>query len=128
MNLNIDKLEELQRILKERKIHPIELLNTFFELLDFKETEIKVYNCLLKREMLVSEIIVALGVSERSIRSHLKKLYEKGFVNRKVIVSDRLKYAYFSVSPKTAWKIVKKNINDILKQVDSVFKISPVFF
>jgi len=127
MDINIDRLEKLQKILKERKRKPIELLNTVLKLLDFKKVEIKLYNTLLKKEMKMNELVQRLNISERSIRTHIKTLYKKGFIKRKALMGDRLKYVYSSVTPKIAWKIVKKRVNETLNQVDKIFQKISVF-
>ena len=122
MGISVDRLARLQKILKEGKRTPTEVLSTVLKFLDFKEAEIKLYNILLKKEMAMDEIVKKLNASERSARAHIKTLYEKGFVKRRVIVGDRLKYAYSSVSPETAWKLVKKGVNSALKQVDKILR------
>jgi predicted DNA-binding transcriptional regulator len=128
MSIDIDRLTKLQKALKERKRTPVEVLTTVLRLLDFKEAEIKLYSTLLKKEMMMDEIVQNLNASERSARTHIKVLYEKGFVKRKVVIGDRLKYTYSSISPETAWRIVKKEVNSVLKQVDKILKNVSVFF
>jgi len=122
MNISVDKLEKLQVILKEKKRKPVELLNMVLKFLDFKKTEIKLYDSLLKKEMEMNEIVQCLNMSERSIRTHIKNLYKKGFIKRKVLMKGRLKYVYSSVAPEIAWKIVKKRVNETLNQMDKVFQ------
>jgi predicted DNA-binding transcriptional regulator len=122
MGINVDLLTKLQKALKERKKTPAEVLSTVLKILDFKEAEIKLYNILLKKELTMEEIVQALNASERSARRHIKTLCEKGFVKRNVVMGDRLKYTYASVSPKIAWKIVKKEANGALKRIDEILK------
>jgi predicted DNA-binding transcriptional regulator len=127
MDISVDRLEKLQKILKERKRKPIELLNAVLKLLDFKKVEIKLYNALLKKQMKMNELVQRLNMSERSIRTHIKTLYKKGFIKRKALMGNRLKYVYSSVTPKIAWKIVKKRVNETLNQVDKIFQKISVF-
>ncbi len=127
MYISVDRLEKLQKILKERKRKPIELLNTVLKLLDFKKVEIKLYNTLLKKEMKMNELVQRLNISERSIRTHIKTLYKKGFIKRKALMGNRLKYIYSSVTPKIAWKIVKKRVNETFNQMDKIFQKISVF-
>ncbi len=125
--MSIDRLARLEKVLKEKKRAPTEVLSTVLKFLDFKDAEIRLYKILLKREMMMDEIVQNLNASERSAREHIKTLYKKGFVKRKVVIGERLKYAYYSVSPETAWKIVKRGVNNALKDVDKILKNVSVF-
>lgn len=122
MGINVNLLAKLQKALKKRKKTPAEVLSMILKILDFKETEIRLYNILLKKELTMEEIVQTLNVSERSAREHIKMLCEKGFVKRNVVMGNRLKYTYASASPKIAWKIVKKETNGALKRVDEILK------
>ncbi len=123
-----DRLTKLQEILKKGKRTPVEVFTTVLRFLDFKEAEIRIYKLLLKKEMGVSEIVQNLNASERSARAHIKTLYEKGFVKRRVVIGNRLKYAYSSVSPEIAWQIVRGGVNKTLNRVDTILKNANVFF
>lgn len=122
MSINIDRLAKFQKALGERKRTPTETIGLVLKILDFKETEIRLYDILLKKEMIMDEIVQTLDTSERSARSHIKTLYEKGFVKKRAVIGDRLKYAYSSVSPEIAWRILKNDINRTLNQVNKVLK------
>jgi len=119
----MDRLTRIQKILKEKGKKPMELINIVLKFIDFKEAEIRLYNLLLDKEMTIAEIVRELKISERSVREHISKLYKKGFVNRKIVAENRLKYVYSSISPEIAWQMIKKNINAIINQIDLMWPV-----
>lgn len=123
-----DRLTKIQEILNKGKRTPVQVFSTVLRFIDFKEAEIKIYNLLLKKDMEMGEIVQNLNASERSARGHIKTLYEKGFVKRRVVVGNRLKYAYSSVSPEIAWRIIRGSVNRTLNQVDKILKNANVSF
>jgi len=69
----------------------------------------------------INDIERKLGISERGIREHIKNLVEKGFIKRKVMEGDRLKYAYSAIPIKEGWNKVKYEIEGIVEEIDKVF-------
>jgi len=121
MKLEFDILTELKETIKNKKDKPLNLLNSVFVLLNFKDVEIKLYNLLLKKSLTIDEIKKKIDVSERTIRNYIKRLLEKGFIKREVLEEKRLKYVYLAVPIKQGWNKVKNEIEDIINRLDKVF-------
>ncbi len=120
-------IAEIENVLKRRK-KPIELLNIILGFLDFKTTEIKIYNLLLKSSLTIRQIEEQLNLSERTIRKHIKKLGQDGFITRKVEQGKRLKYVYMAVPVQETWKKVKDKIQKILDGITKVLETKAIFF
>lgn len=120
-------IEDIENVLKGRK-KPTELLNTILGFLDFKTTEIKIYNLLLKSSLTIKQIERQLNLSERTIRKYIKKLSQDGFITRKVEQGKRLKYVYMAVPVQETWKKVKDKVQEILDAITKVLKTKAIFF
>ena len=121
MTLKVDILTELKKTIKNKRDKPLNLLNSVFILLNFKDVEIRIYNLLLKKFLTIDEIKKRMDVSERTIRSYIKGLLVKGFIKREVIEGKRLKYVYSAVPIKQGWNKVKDEIKEIINELDEVF-------
>jgi len=120
-------IEDIENVLKGRK-KPTELLNSILGFLDFKTTEIKIYNLLLKSSLTIKQIERQLNLSERTIRKYIKKLGQDGFITRKVEQGKRLKYVYMAVPVQETWKKVKDKIQEILDKITKVLETKAIFF
>lgn len=120
-------IADVENVLKGRK-KPIELLNIILGFLNFKTTEIKIYNLLLKSSLTIKQIEKQLNLSERTIRKYIKKLDKEGFITKKVEQGKRLKYVYMAIPVQKAWKKVKGKIQKILDETTEVLETKAVFF
>jgi len=120
-------IADIENVLKRRK-KPIELLNIVLGFLNFKTTEIKIYNLLLKSSLTIKQIERQLNLSERTIRKYIKKLDQGGFIIKKVVQGKRLKYVYMAVPVQETWKKVKDKIQKILDEITKVLEKKAVFF
>ncbi len=120
-------IADMENVLKGRK-KPIELLNTILGFLDFKTTEIRIYNLLLKSSLTIKQIENQLNLSERTIRKYIKKLGQDGFISRKVEQGKRLKYVYVAIPVQETWKKVKGKIQEILDEITKVLETKAAFF
>lgn len=109
-------IENIEKAINETK-NPVELLNVIFTFINFKPIEIKIYNVLLKTSFTIKQIEQKLDVSERTIRKHIKRLDEEGYIVKKVVHDKRLKYIYSAVPVQDAWKKVKDKISKILDDI-----------
>jgi predicted DNA-binding transcriptional regulator len=119
-------IEDIEDVLKGRK-KPTELLNIILGFLNFKKTEIKIYNLLLKSSLTIKQIQKQLNLSERTIRKYIKRLDQEGFIARKVEQGKRLKYVYMAVPVQKTWEKVKDKIQKILNEISKVLETSVVF-
>lgn len=109
-------LEDIENALKD-KGDPEEVFNIILTSLNFKSVEIGIYRLLLKTSMTIKEMQERLGISERSIRMHIKRLEAEGFITKSVERGIRLKYVYRSVQVQEAWERVDQKIKNILNEV-----------
>lgn len=114
-------ITDMENVLKRRK-KPAELVNSILGFLDFKTTEIKIYNLLLKSSLTIKQIERQLNISERTIRKYIKKLGQNGFITRRVEQGKRLKYVYMAVPVQETWKKVKVKIQKILDEISKVLE------
>jgi len=126
MALSIDKLAQVQRLLKEKKRAQKEILSMLFRFIGFRKGEIELYSLLLNKEMEVKRIMHELGISERSARAYLKVLWDRGLVEKKVLAEKRLKYVYFSIKPDQVWMKIKSEILVVVEEIDSTIKQTAV--
>ena len=128
MAIKVDKITEFKVIFKKKQ-KPEKLLNTIFNFLGFKDTEIKLYKLLLNKELTINQIKKQMKVTERTIREHIKDLLKKQLIVRKAVSrGKRLKYVYSSVSVKKAWQIIKEQVGQTMQEADKIFsKIALLF-
>ena len=107
---------------------PVELLNIIFTFLNFNSVEIKIYNLLLKTSLTIKQIENQLNITERTIRKHIKRLDEEGFIIKTVEQGKRLKYVYEAVPVQEAWEKVKDKIENILENISKVLDTKTMFF
>ncbi len=120
--MKIEKLTKFKTLLKKKE-KPEEIINNLFLFLGFKDTEIKLYNLLLSKQLTMKQIKEKMDVTERTIRENIKSLSEKQLIIRKVVTEDkRLKYVYSSVPITKAWQIIKSQIRKTMKKADKVLK------
>ncbi len=120
-------IEDIEKALNNKK-KPVELLNVIFTFLNFKPIEIKIYNVLLKTSFTIKQIEQKIDVSERTIRKHIKRLDEEGFIVKKVVHDKRLKYVYSAVPVYDAWEKVKDKIENILSDITKVLETKTILF
>lgn len=105
-----------------REREPVEIFNVILAFLNFKNLEVRIYNLLLKTSLTIKEIEQQLGVSERSIRKHIRRLEEEGLITKRVEQGTRLRYVYQSVQIQEAWKKVEGKIKKIVGEIARVIK------
>jgi len=120
-------IADIENVLKGKE-KPVELLNIILGFLNFKATEIKIYNLLLKSSLTIKQIERQLNLSERTIRKYIKKLNQDGFITRKVKQGKRLKYIYMAVPVQETWNKVKDKIQKIFDEITKVLEKNVVFF
>ena len=120
-------IEDIEKALYNKK-KPVESLNVIFTFLNFKPIEIKIYNLLLKTSFTIKQIERKIDVSERTIRKHIKRLDEEGFIVKKVVHDKRLKYVYSAVPVQDAWEKVNGKIENILSDITKVLEAKTMFF
>ncbi|RKY69005.1 MAG: hypothetical protein DRQ24_11160 [Candidatus Latescibacterota bacterium] len=118
---------DIEKILKEGK-DPAEVLNVILRFLNFKPTEIKIYNILLKSSLTIKQIEKQLNLSERTIRKYIKRLEQEGFINKRVKQGKRLKYIYNAVPIQEVWKNAKNEIQKILDEITKTLERKDVAF
>jgi predicted transcriptional regulator len=121
-NIYIDDIEKAIR----GEVRPIEAFNASLALLNFKTVEVKIYDLLLKTSLTIKEIEQQLDISERSIRTHIKKLEEEELIIKRVEQGNRLHYVYQSIQIRDAWKKVEKKINSMVGDIAKVIESSDV--
>ncbi len=119
--VKINYIEDIEEALSEKK-KPVELLNIIFSFLNFKSIEIKIYNLLLKTSLTIKQIEKKIDVSERTIRKHIKRLDEEGFIVKKVVHDKRLKYVYSAVPIQDTWEKVKGKISKIIDDITNTLE------
>ncbi len=120
-------IEDIEKVLSKKE-KPVELLNVIFTFLNFKSVEIKIYNLLLKTSLTIKQIEQQLNISERTIRKHIKRLDEEGFIVKKVEQGKRLKYVYMAIPVQEAWEKVKDKIEKILSDITKVLETKTLLF
>ena len=120
-------IEDIEKVLSKKE-KPVELLNVIFTFLNFKSVEIKIYNLLLKTSLTIKQIEQQLNISERTIRKHIKRLDEEGFIVKKVEQGKRLKYVYMAIPVQEAWEKVKDKIEKILSDITKVLETKTMHF
>ena len=120
-------VEDIENAIHERR-SPVELLNIIFTFLNFKSIEIEIYNLLLKTSLTIKQIEKQLNITERTIRKHIKRLDEEGFIIKTVEQGKRLKYVYTAVPVQEAWEKVKDKIENILENISKVLDTKTMFF
>lgn len=120
-------IADIEKILKEGK-DPVEVLNVILRFLNFKPTEIKIYNILLKSSLTIKQIEKQLNLSERTIRKYIKRLEQEGFINKRVKQGKRLKYIYNAVPIQEVWKNAKNEIQKILDEITKTLERKDILF
>lgn len=118
---------DIEKTLKEGK-DPAEVLSVILRFLNFKPTEIKIYNILLKSSLTIKQIEKQLNLSERTIRKYIKRLEQEGFINKRVKQGKRLKYIYNAVPIQEVWKNAKNEIQKILDEITKTLERKDVVF
>ena len=122
-----NRIADIEKILKEGK-DPAEVLNVILRFLNFKPTEIKIYNILLKSSLTIKQIEKQLNLSERTIRKYIKRLEQEGFINKRVKQGKRLKYIYNAVPIQEVWKNAKNEIQKILDEITKTLERKDIIF
>jgi len=100
-----------------------ERLEALLRSMGIKKTELRIYRLLLerKRPMRITEIQRELGISERSVREHVIRMYRSGLLRRQLIEQGWLGYTYTAVSPGELLENIKqsliKRINELEKEL-----------
>jgi len=120
-------ITDIEKILKGRR-KPIELFNVILMFINFKPTEIKIYNILLKSSLTIKQIEKQLNLSERTIRKHIKRLSQEGFIIKKVKRGKRLKYIYSAIPIQEAWGKARNKIQKIMEEITKTLEMKAMFF
>jgi len=78
--------------------------------LSFNPSELRLYQKISEKPMTISQIKKNMDFSERMIRTYLKDLTKRGFIKRRIIESDRLKYVYYASPEDSIIDVIKKRI------------------
>ncbi|AEC51488.1 hypothetical protein PNA2_0572 [Pyrococcus sp. NA2] len=99
-------------------------LETLLRAIGLKKNEIMIYRLLVekKRGMRIKEIQKELGISERSVRTHVLNLYRKGLLKRELIQRGWLGYIYTAVSPGEILQRIKEHIMKSIEELEKEFK------
>ncbi len=122
-----DYIADIENAINKRT-NPVELLNVILGFLNFKKVEIEIYNILLKSSLTIKEIEKKSNLSERTIRKHLKRLCQEGFITKKVKEDKRLKYVYKAVPVQEAWKKANNKIQRTLNEITKSLKTKSMVF
>jgi len=97
-----------------------ERLEALLRSLGVKKTELKIYRLLLEKRkpMRITEIVRELGISERSVREHVLRLYRRGMLKRELIQQGWLGYTYTAVSPGELLENLKKYILERINEIE----------
>ncbi|NJE85600.1 transcriptional regulator [Thermococcus sp. CX2] len=101
-----------------------EKLEALLRSMGIKKTELRIYRLLLeKREpMRITEIQRELGISERSVREHVLRLYRRGILKRRLIEQGWLGYVYTAVSPSEVLENIKENLVKRINELEKELK------
>jgi len=100
-----------------------ERLEALLRSLGVKKTELMIYRLLLEKKepMRITEIQRELGISERSVREHVIRMYRSGILRRDLIEQGWLGYTYTAVSPGEVLENIKrsliKRINELEREL-----------
>lgn len=127
--MNADRLTQARELVDSANDYaPVELLGELLGIMGFTDTEIRLYRLLLNNQYTVAAIEREMDVSERTVRKYLKRLHEKGFLQREVLTEDRLKYSYEAAPPQQAWERIKADITTLIDAMDQLFADLPTQF
>jgi ArsR family transcriptional regulator len=100
-NVNIDKYDEVSRILSALG----------------NRTRIAILQIMTKyHEVCACELQPALGMSQPTVTTHLRKMYDIGLLKQK----ERWKFSYYSIDPK-----YRTFVSDILRNVSNNLETAP---
>ena len=114
-------MKDIEKTLR-KKGKPVEVFNSILAFLNFKAMEVGIYNLLLKTSLTIKEMEQQLDISERSIRTHIRRLEEEGLIIKRVEQGKRLRYVYQSVQIHEAWEKVEAKINKIIGDIAKVIE------
>ena len=86
-----------------------------FNVFRLGKNEKLIYELLEKRPMTIKQLQKTTQVSERMLRTYLDDMIERGFVKKKVVEGNRLKYVYKSTEPQTILDHIKSKVTELEK-------------
>jgi len=89
-----------------KKQNLLTLINYF----QLKPSEFQIYKLLMKKPMTINDIKKRTHFSERTIRYSLDNLINKNFLFKKALLTNRMKYLYYTNSENTIWETIMKKI------------------
>jgi predicted DNA-binding transcriptional regulator len=92
------------------------VISQFVHKFSLKKDEFRIYEILSKKPMTIKQIQKLAKVSEKTLRTYLKDLIKKGFVRRKIVEDERLKYKYFARSEMNILESMHKTITQHIKK------------
>ncbi len=95
------------------------LLREINENFSLKNLELKIYSLLEKsrKPLKITEIAKELKVSERSVRTYVKRMLKRGLIMRERLEGRRLCYVYKAVSIEKILQNLHEKFNSILGKV-----------
>ena len=107
---NLVDVDRLLRSIKRKYTGYKSRLMAIMSMFGLNKREIELYVILLNEQLKIKEISKRLGLSERVVRRYIRDMFERKFIERKVVVGKRLAYKYLSVSPADVWKNIKTEV------------------
>lgn len=99
--------------------------DVFSSILDLKQLDISIYECLLQMGgARVEELCVCVSRDKNSVYKSLQRLITHGLVYReiRVIKRDGYYYLYYPNEPERVYHIMKRNLTDWYAMMDSLLK------
>jgi predicted DNA-binding transcriptional regulator len=87
-----------------------------FSVFKLEKNEKLIYEILEKRPMTIKQLQKTTRVSERMLRTYLDDMIRRGFVKKKVVEGNRLKYVYKATEPQTILDHIKTKVTEIEKE------------
>ncbi|CAB48979.1 transcriptional regulator [Pyrococcus abyssi] len=99
-------------------------LEDLLKAIGLKKNEIRIYRLLVekRRGMRIREIQRELGISERSVRTHVLNLYRRGLLKRELVQSGWLGYIYTPVSPLEILQKIKEHLMKSIEELERDLK------
>lgn len=98
-------------------------VSKILESLNFKPSDLKIYNLLLaKNELSVREIARELNLSTRFVRERLKELHKKGIIKRRVVENGWIGYVYRAENPKDVVARIKSQLLSEFAKLEKILE------
>jgi len=122
MGRGSDKFSELEEEM-QGDVDPDKMLRLLFKLINFKQANVDIYFLLHRSEkpLTVNEVCSELEYSERTIRTYLGVLADKGYIKKFPTIRDRPCFAYKAITPREVWELMLEEMRNIKRQAVKTF-------